>query len=284
MIVITAASGKLGNAIADALVAKGKAAGTRLAVRSPEKLAARKAEGFDVVAADYDDPAGLKAAFAGMDTLVLISGMAPNEARIAQHHNAIEAAKAAGVKRIIYTSATNPVNASLFDWAKAHVATEAELKASGLAYTILRDNSYFANNDPLFANAKESGVLAFTGIEAKVAYISHEDVADSIIGALFGTGHENKIYEISGSAAYSAIDLAAILSEITGKEIKALDVPVSAFEDHFRSMGLPEFVVTGVGGFYAALGAGEYAATSKDVELLAGRPSTSARAYLKAFA
>lgn len=284
MTVITAASGKLGQTLASAFAAKGLAGTVKLAVRSPEKLAAQQAQGFAVVAADYDDLASLKAAFAGEDVAVIISGVGPNEARIAQHHNAIEAAKAAGVKRIVYTSATNPAATSRFDWAKAHVATEAELKASGIAYTILRDNSYFSNNDPLFANAKESGVLPFTGIAAKVAYVSHEDVADAIVGAVTGTGHENKVYELSGSEAWSAIDLAAILSEVTGKQISALDVPVSAFEDQFRAMGLPEFVATGVGSFYAALGAGEYAATSHDVETLAGRPSTSAKAYLARFA
>lgn len=280
MIVITAASGKLGTTLAHALKAKGLAGQVRLAVRSPEKLADRKAEGFDVVAADYDDPASLTAALAGAQTLVLISGVGPNEARIAQHHNAIEAAKAAGATRIVYISATNPVAASRFDWAKAHQATEAELKASGLSYTILRDNAYFSNNDALFASARESGVLAFTGIESKVAYIAHQDVADSIVGALLGTGHDNRIYEIAGAQAWSAIELAAIFSELTGKEIKARDVPVSAFEEHFRGMGMPEWVVTGVGSFYAALGAGEYAATSNDVERLTGRPSTSALDYL----
>ena len=284
MTVITAASGKLGQTLASAFAAKGLASTVKLAVRSPVKLAAQQAQGFAVVAADYDDLASLKAAFAGEDVAVIISGVGPNEARIAQHHNAIEAAKAAGVKRIVYTSATNPAATSRFDWAKAHVATEAELKASGIAYTILRDNSYFSNNDPLFANAKQSGVLPFTGIAAKVAYVSHEDVADAIVGAVTGTGHENKVYELSGSEAWSAIDLAAILSEVTGKQISALDVPVSAFEDQFRAMGLPEFVATGVGSFYAALGAGEYAATSHDVETLAGRPSTSAKAYLARFA
>lgn len=284
MTVITAASGHLGQTIAAAFAAKGLTGSVKLAARSPTKLAAQKAQGFTVVAADYDDPASLKAAFAGEDVTVIISGVGPNEARIAQHHNAIAAAKAAGMKRIVYTSAVNPVATSLFDWAKAHVATEAELKASGIAYTILRDNSYFSNNDPLFANAKASGVLPFTGIAGKVAYVSHEDVADAIVGAVTGTDHANKVYELCGNEAWSAIDLAAILSEITGKEIKALDVPVSAFEEQFRAMGLPEFVVTGVGSFYAALGAGEYAATSRDVETLAGRPSTSARAYLARFA
>ncbi|MBS7544686.1 SDR family oxidoreductase [Ancylobacter oerskovii] len=284
MIVITAASGKLGTTLADAFKAKGLAGKVRLAVRSPEKLAARKAEGFEVVAADYDDPASLKAAFAGAETVVLISGAGTNDIRTAQHHRAIDAAKAAGVARLVYTSATNPVSASRFDWAKAHEATEAELKASGLAWTILRDNSYWSNNDALFANAKAGGVLPFPSIDAKVAYVSHEDVADSIVGAVIGAGHENKVYEIAGGEAWSAVELAAILSELTGREIRALEVPVSAFEEQFRAMGLPEWVATGVASFYAALGAGEYAATSGDVERLAGRPSTSARAYLKAFA
>ncbi|MFT0859256.1 SDR family oxidoreductase [Ancylobacter sp. G4_0304] len=284
MIVITAASGKLGAALADKLAARGLSAQVRLAVRSPEKLAARKAQGFEVVAADYDDAGSLKAAFAGADIALLISGVGPNEVRIRQHHNAIDAAKAAGVTRLVYTSATNPVAASRFDWAAAHEATEAELKASGLAWTILRDNSYFANNDPLFADAVKNGVLPFPGIEAKVAYVSHDDVAESLIGAITGTGHDNRVYEIAGATAYSAVELAALLTELTGRKVDALDVPVKAFEDQFLAMGLPDWVASGVASFYAALGAGEYAQTSGDVERLAGRPSTPARAYLKAFA
>lgn len=281
MIVISAAGGKLGTALADELVKRGKAAGARLATRSPDKLAHRKAQGFEVVRADYADPASLNAAYAGADVVLVISSEGPNEVRIAQHRNAFETAKAAGAGRIVYTSATNPTSASRFGWAKAHEASEAWLKASGVPYTILRDNSYYSNIAALLEQAKRSGTLPFPGISAKVAYVDHADVAGALAGALLGDGHAGKTYEISGAQAYSTIDLAALLTEVSGREVKALDVPLTAFEKNFRAMGWPEFVVEGVASFFAALGAGEYAATSGDIERLSGRPSTPARDYLK---
>ena len=281
MIVISAAGGKLGTALADELVQRGKASGVRLATRTPEKLGHRIAQGFEVVRADYEDPASLKAAYTGADIVLVISGEGPNEVRIAQHRNAFEAAKASGVGRIVYTSTVNPTSASRFDWAKAHEASEAWLKASGVAYTILRDNSYYSNIAALLTQAKESGTLPFPGITAKVAYVDHKDVAGALAGALLDEGHANRIYEISGADAYSLTDLAALLSEVAGREVTAVEAPLSAFKENFRSMGWPEFVVEGVAGFFAAMGAGEYAAASTDVERLSGRPSTTEREYLK---
>lgn len=281
MIVISGAGGKLGNALADELVRRGKAGGVRLATRAPSKLSARTAQGFELAQADYGDRASLDAAFKGAELVLVISGEGPNDVRTAQHRSAFEAAKAAGVRRIVYTSAVNPTSASRFVWAKAHEASEAWLKGSGVAYTILRDNSYYSNIAGLLAQAKENGTLPFPGIAAKVAYIDHADVAGALAGALLNEGYEDKVYEISGAEAHSAIDLAALLTELTGREVKALDVPAKAFEDQFRAMGWPDFVAEGVASFFAALGAGEYAATSRDVERLSGRPSTSARDYLK---
>jgi NAD(P)H dehydrogenase (quinone) len=280
MIVISAAGGKLGTALADELVNRGKATGVRLATRAPEKLAHRAEQGFEVVRADYGDPASLSAAHAGADIALAISGEGPNEVRIAQHRNAFEAAKAAGARRIVYTSAANPTSASRFGWAKAHEASEATLKSLGVPYTILRDNSYYSNISALLAQAKASGTLPFPGIAAKVAYVDHADVAGALAGVLLDEGHANETYEISGADAYSITDLAALLSEVAGREVTAVEVPLSAFEENFRAMGWPDFVVEGVTGFFAAMGAGEYASTSHDVERLAGSPSTSARDYL----
>lgn len=279
MIVISAAGGALGTALADELLARGKADGVRLATRAPEKLAHRLAQGFTTVRADYEDPDSLAAAYAGADLVVVISGQGTNDVRTAQHRNAFEAAKAAGAGRIVYTSAVNPVAASLFDWAKAHEASEAWLKSSGIAYTILRDNSYWSNVGELLKGAKQSGTLPFPGIDAKVAYIAHADAAGALAGAILGTGHENRVYEISGQHAWSAVDLAALLSK-GGKEVKALDVPASAFEQQFLALGWPDWVAAGVAGFFAALGAGEYAATSQDTARLSGRPTTTAEQFI----
>lgn len=282
-ITITAASGKLGHAVAHELSNRGLTANTRLAARTPEKLSALQTQGFEVVAADYEDAGSVEAALKGAELALIISSEGVNEKRFRHHKTAIDAAKKAGVGRIVYTSATNPTHQSYFEWAGAHEDTETYLKKTGIPYTILRDNAYFSNNDALFEQAIKTGAFAFPNIHAKVAYISHEDVARAIAGAITGSNHENRTYEISGHEAVAAIDLAAILSEITGDDIKAVDVPLQAFSDQFRAMGLPEEIVTGVTSFYATLGAGEYSQTSEDVEQLSGQQSTSAQEYLKEF-
>jgi NAD(P)H dehydrogenase (quinone) len=281
MIVITAASGKLGRAVASALSERLPASGIRLLARTPAKLEEYAARGASVVAADYDAPASLAGAFSAGDTVLLISSHGVNEVRLRHHRAAIDAAKAAGVGRIVYTSATHPVPDSRFEWAAAHADTEAYLQASGIPWTILRNNSYLSNLDGLLGQARATGQLGFPGIDAKVAYVSHEDVAAAAVGALIGDGHANRTYEIAGQEAVSARELAALLSARSATSIAAVEVPVAAFADQFRAMGLPEWVATGVASFFAALGAGEYAATSDAVEELSGRRSTSAAEYLE---
>lgn len=283
-ITISAASGTLGRAVATELQSRGLAKDARLAARNVGKLEEFRAAGFDVVSVDYDDVQSLRSAYAGSDAVLIISSEGVNEKRSRHHRNAIDAAKAAGVKRIVYTSATNPVAESRFEWAGAHADTEAYLQASGIEYIILRDNSYFSNNDSLFVQAKSTGVLAFPGADAKVAYVSHEDVAAAAVAALIRPERESSVFEISGAEAVSARELAEILSEISGKPVVVADVAPQAFHDQFKAMGLPEYLVTGLTSFYATLGAGEYAQTSNDVERLTGRRPTSARDYLRKFA
>ncbi len=282
MIVITAASGQLGRATATALARQVAPSTVRLAARDPSKLAAFAAEGFEVVRADYDDPASLRAAFEGVETALVISGMGIDADRLRQHVAAIDAARAAGVTRVVYTSATHPTPESLFEWAGAHRETEAYLKASGLAWTILRDNAYASNNDGLYAHALQTGVFGLPGPDTRVAWVTHEDVADALAAALTGSGHEGRTYEITGPSALTGHEVAAELARLRGAPVEAVDVPLEAFAAHLAEAGLPPFVVSGVTSFYAALAAGEYAEVSGDVERLTGRPGTPLRAYLQA--
>ncbi|ANB16133.1 SDR family oxidoreductase [Dokdonella koreensis] len=280
MIVITAAGGRLGRAVAAALEQRIAPAGVRLAARAPEKLADLEARGFQIARADYDDPDTLAAALAGADSLVLISSMGVDADRLRHHRNAIEAAERAGVRRIVYTSATHPTLDSRFEWAGAHRETEAALKASRLAWTVLRDNAYAANNAALYAQARSTGVLALPGPDAKVAYVTHEDVAAALAGVLTTAGHEGRTYEITGPEALDGHQVAALLAQVYRRDVRAVDVPLADFADGLRAAGLPEFVVTGVTSFHAALAAGEYAAVSDDVARLAGRPATPLADYL----
>lgn len=284
MIVITAASGKLGRAVADELSRRVPVSEIRLAARAPAKLEVWKNRGLNVVRADYDDPAGLNAAFAGADVVLLISSDGPNDVRIRHHKNGIDAAKRTGVKRIAYTSFVNPTPQSKFIWAIPHAETEPYLKASGIPYTILRDNQYASNLDGLIAQAKETGTFALPGATGKVAYVTHADIAASAAAVLTQRGHEYKTYELTGPEALDGFQIAAIISEAAGRQIKAVDLAPDIAAANLRSAGLPEFAVEGIVSMYAAAKAGEYATVTHDVKLLTGRPATPIRAHIKAIA
>jgi NAD(P)H dehydrogenase (quinone) len=284
MIVITAASGRLGRAVAQELAELVGPSELRLAARSTHKLADFAERGFEVVNADYDDEQSMELAFAGAELTLLISGDAPNDVRIRQHRNAIDAAIAAGVERIVYTSVVNPTPASHFPFAEVHADTEAHLRAAGVAYTILRDNLYAANLDPALIQSRETGVIASPAAEAKVAYVTHADVAAASVGALLGEGHERKTYEITGGFAADYHDIAAALSAARGSEVHAVTGVPEEFRAAFEAMHMPTYLIEAVLGGYEAALAGEYAEVSDDVETLAGRPAQSVLDYVRQFA
>jgi len=272
MIVVTGANGKLGRLVAAELEKKVKSADVVLGSRDPQKLADLAGRGFKTVRADFDDAASLDTAFAGADTVLIISGDAPNDVRIRQHRTAVDAAKKVGVGRVVYTSFTNPSEKSLFPFAAIHADTEAYLKASGVPFTILRNNQYAENLTNGLAHAKQTGTLAQPGATGKVAFIARADVAAAIAGALTQNGHAGKTYEITGPEAADLFQIAAALSAGLGKPVQAVDADPKDFEKLFASMGMPPFLIAALLGIFAAAAAGEMAAVSQDAARLAGRP------------
>jgi NAD(P)H dehydrogenase (quinone) len=285
MIVITAATGRLGQAVADELKQRGiPRADVRLAARSPGRLASLGAEGFATSRADYTDPASLRSAFAGAEVLLLISGVTANEQRIIEHRAAIDAAKDARVRRVVYTSSTNPTPKSLFPFAAVHGETEAYLKGSGLAYTILRNNQYAANLDEQLQQSKLSDLLASPAADAKVAYVTHADAAAAAVGALLGAGHDNKTYEITGPESVTLYDIAAALSAARGRRVDVLKSALADLHAYLQSLKLAPYLVEALVGSNAATAAGEYARVSGDAAMLAGRPTVSMLDYVVRFA
>jgi NAD(P)H dehydrogenase (quinone) len=284
MIVITAASGRLGRAVAAELEQRGRCKECRVTARSPDKLADLTTRGFEAVRADYDDAASMAAAFADADALLLISGTADNEVRMRQHRAAIDAAKAAGVRRIVYTSFTNPSPSSLYPYAAIHGDTERYLRASGVPYTVLRNNQYAANVDEPCSQSRQSGVLASPGADKKVAYVTHADAAAAAVGALLDATHAGRTYEITGPEALSFYEIAAELAALRGRPIDVVKSPLLERRAYYQSQDLPPSVVEALVGAEAATAAGEYERVSSDAELLAGRPTQSIRDYVKQFA
>jgi NAD(P)H dehydrogenase (quinone) len=280
MIVVTGAGGKLGRLVADELVKRLNPSDVTLGSRDPAKIADLAAKGFKTVRADFDDVASLEAAFTGAQTVLIVSGDAPNDVRIRQHRAAIDAAKQAGVARIVYTSFTNPTARSLFPFAWIHADTESYLKASGVPFTILRDNQYAENLTNAISGAK-SGTLAMPGARGKVAYIARADVAAAIAGALTQDGHASKTYELTGPEALDAFEIAAVVSSALARPVQAVDADPAEFGKVFAAHGLPPFVIDALLGLYAAAAAGECAVVSTDAAILAGRPIEPVSAFIR---
>jgi NAD(P)H dehydrogenase (quinone) len=283
-IVVTAASGRLGRAVAAGLAQRVPPSSVRLGARTPGKIADLAALGFATVRADYNDRASLDRAFEGAERLLLISGIAPNEQRIREHRTAVDAAKAAQVQRIVYTSYANPTPASLFPFAAIHGDTESYIERSGIAYTILRNGPYAANLDGALAQSKMNDLLSSPAADAKVAYVTHADAAAAAIGALLDSGHEGRTYEVTGPEAVTLHDIGAVLSALRGKPVKVTKSALADLRAYLQSLQLPPFLVEALVGASAATAAGEYQTVSADAARLAGRPATSMREYVKRFA
>jgi NAD(P)H dehydrogenase (quinone) len=282
-IAVTAASGKLGCAIARTFSAHGLAGNVRLTARNPEKLHPFHREGFDTVAADYENGRSMAAAFAGIDVAFIISSMGPDVIRIRQHRIAIDAAIAAGVKRIVYTSSANAMNVGPMQWTYVHANTEHYLQNCGIPCTILRVGAYFSNFNYLFQMAMQCHRLFFPNIAQPISLITQEDVAAAAFAVLTKPGHDKKVYEILATESASITNLAQIMTRILGTRVVAAEIPVEAFVAQLRKHGLSADVTDLLGAFYTVLSSGEFARTSKDMEILTGRPTTSAGSYLNTF-
>ncbi len=283
MILITGATGSLGKAIIGFLLKKGvPAASIAALVRDESKAAELKAKGVTIRTGDYDNYDTLVAAMQGVEKVLLVSGNDMAK-RAQQHENAVAAAKAAGVKHILYTSfqrknetATSPIAFV----AQSHIHTEAIIKNSGLTYTILRNNIYL-DMLPIFMGEKvlETGVF-FPAGDAKSAFASRNDMAEAIANILAGKGHENKEYYLSNIENVSFHDVADILSSVSGKTIKYTSPDSETYHTTLKSAGVPAEYIGVFAGFAEATKQGEFTSSNTDLEKLLGRKPTSAKEFL----
>ena len=276
-IAVTGASGQLGHLVIEHLKEKVPASTIVGLVRKPEKA---KDLGVQTRAADYTQPATLEAALEGVDTLLLISSSETGQ-RVAQHANVIAAAKKTGVKRIVYTSLLH-ADRSPLNLAPEHIQTEADLKASGIAYTILRNSWYTENYTGSIPAALANGAFYGCAGNAKICSAPRDDYAEAAAVVLTGEGHEGKTYELAGDEAYTLTDLAAEISRQTGKDIPYKDIPEAEYAAALKNAGLPE-------GFAAALASWDVAASegalfddSHQLSRLLGRPTTPLAVVVKA--
>ncbi|MFI5491455.1 SDR family oxidoreductase [Actinoplanes sp. NPDC051859] len=264
-IVVTGATGRLGGRVAARL-----ARPQRLLVRDAAR--APRIAGASVAVADYSDSAAVRAGLAGADVVLMVSA-AENPDRIAQHRAFVDAAAAAGIGHLVYTSFMGARPDATFTLARDHWATEEHIRGAGLPHTFLRDNLYA---DFVPALAGTDGVIRGPGGDGRVAVVAQDDIADAIVAVLRDPApHAGQTYDLTGPQAHSFAELAAAI----GARYHAETV-----EEAYASRavyGAPQWQVDAWVSTYTAVAAGELDTVDPALERLTGRPATSLAEVLR---
>lgn len=279
--IVTATTGHLGRLIVDSLIARGVAPEVIVATgRNADKLTALAPLGVKTAVLDYARPETVTAVVQPGDVLMLVSGSELGQ-RVLQHTQVIDAAKAAGVARIVYTSAPNATTSSLV-LAPEHKATEEFLIASGVPFTILRNGWYTENYAGEIAKGRERGEIVASVGSGRIASASRADYADAAAVALMDGSLAGQTLELSGDVAWSFDELATTIGTLVGRPVVSNNLSPEAHAELLGSFGLDEATV----GFVVALDAnirdGLLAETSGDLARLTGKPTTPLAAGLAA--
>lgn len=280
-ILITGATGHLGTAVIDYLLKSNPLDKVVGLVRSTEKAAYLTERGIETRVGDYDDRDSLVNALQGIDKVLLISGTAPH--RLQQHKAVVDASKQAGVQHIIYTGVSmKDVSTSLNNpLMEDHFKTEDYIKENGFTFTFLRNSLYSDSIPGLTGEAAVETGIFIPAKNGKVSYVLRDELAEVTANVLWQNGHENKIYELTGGPLYSFGDIAAILSELSGKTVPYSDIDEPAYAEMLRKYGVPEMLITIVSGYLADIRNGQFEIESNDLETLLGRKPVNLSTVLK---
>ncbi|KIR64959.1 SDR family oxidoreductase [Micromonospora haikouensis] len=278
-IVVTGATGHLGQLIVAALLRRGVPAGEIVALgRDAGKLADLAGHGVNTRQVDYTDPESLRTAFAGADKLMFVSGSEVGQ-RVTQHHNVVAAAREAGVGLVVYTSIANADRSGMV-LAGEHLATEREIAASGLPYVILRNGWYLENYTGQLSTYLQFGVTGAAG-DGRVSAATRADFAEAAAAALTGAAETNRVYELGG-AAFTLTELAEEVSRQTGHAVGYTDLPAEKFTEVLVSAGLPEGFAAVLADSDLGLARGELYVEGDDLAKLIGREPTTLAEALRA--
>ena len=295
-IIVTGASGQFGHAAATMLLEQVPAEDLVFLSRTPENLADLAESGAHVRRADFDDRSTLAAAMEGGERMLLISTVRVGS-RVAQHTAAVEAAKAQGVRHVVYTSllgVRTPGNPSVegFD----HIATERMIEQSGLAWTLLRDSLYSdAVATAMAIPALQSGHKPENAGDGRVPVVSRNDCVATAVGVLTQEGHADKAYDVTGPELWTLPAAMALVSQMAGKPIAVERVDDEGMFAYFDSLGVPRkasdvvpdgpipWASEGMVTFGQSIREGFMDVASDDVERITGRPPRSLRSVLEQY-
>ena len=276
---VTAASGQLGTAIIEALRALPDAGPVIGLARTPARAAHLSVE---VRLGDYDDRAQLEASLQGVDTVLLVSGMDPPEVRIGQHRNVIEAAQAAGARKLVYTSVQGPESGTAFSpIVQSNRQTEADVKASGLAWVIGRNGIYIEPDVDYIDSYRAAGVVANCAAEGRCGYTTRPELGYAYARLLTESSHDGRTYNLHGEALTQA-DLVAHLNRAFGTDLTYRPMSLEAYRAE-RTAELGDFLGPVIAGIYHGIREGAYDNPSHYADA-AGRPHQGWDAYFDALA
>lgn len=270
---ITGASGQLGRLVVDGLLKSVPPAQIGVLVRSEKVAAEFAAKGLHVHIGDYSNPETLGPAFAGVERALLISSSEIGQ-RAVQHRNAIEAARAAGVSLLAYTSLLH-ADTSPLGLAEEHRQTEAALKASGVPHALLRNSWYSENYTASIPAALAHGALLGSAGNGRIASAARADYAEAAVRVLTAEQPQaGRIYELAGDDAYTLAEFAAKLSQQSGKAVAYRDLPQAEYEAALVAAGLPKPFAALLADSDAGAAKGALFDDSRALSQLIGRPTT----------
>jgi len=279
MIVITGATGNLGQHVIANLLKSVPAANLIAAVRTPAKAADLAAKGVQVRQADYNDGASLDSAFKGATKILLISSSEVGQ-RAQQHQNVIDAAKRAGVALLAYTSVLR-ADISPLGLAAEHVVTEAAIRAAGLPYSFLRNGWYLENHTEHLAPVLEHGVVLGAAQDGRFSSAARADYA-AAAAAVLTAAQPQAIYELAGDHGFTLTEYAAEVARQSGKAIVYKDLPQADFKAALVSVGVPEGFADLLADSDAGAAKGGLEDHGKQLSALIGRPTTTLAEAVKA--
>ncbi|MCK0112319.1 SDR family oxidoreductase [Ornithinimicrobium sp. F0845] len=280
-IAVTGATGHLGGLVIQFLLERGVAPGDVTAiVRDEAKAAGLAAQGIRVAVAPYEDATALTAALDGVDRLVLVSGSEVGQ-RLAQHTNIINAAKAAGVQFIAYTSLLN-LDTSELGLAPEHRGTEEFLAQSGIDHALLRNGWYWENYASAIDSGRATGKFFGAAGSARVSGAARRDYAEAAAVVVTGENHAGKVYELAGSPSLDYPGIADEVAKVIGTDVTYVNQSAGEYQATLESFGMPAEVATMFAQMDPVIEQGALYSESTDLQDLIARPSTPAAQALSA--